>query len=81
MGEALTHLGQWDEALASYQAAQNLDPDLPQVKNKIAATLYQRSKRSQQEALAFCLEELAKEPDNIELYHQAISLDKKNHEL
>ena len=81
LGEALAHLGQWDEALACYQHAQSLDPDLPQIKNKIGGILYQRSKRSRQEALSFCLEQLKQEPDNIELYHQAISLNKKNHQL
>ena len=81
LGEALSQLGQWDEALSCYQSAQNLDSDLPHVKGKIGAAMQQRSKQLQQEALTYCLSQLAQEPDNVELYHQAISLDRQNHQL
>ena len=81
LGEALAELEQWDEALTSYQLAKELDSQLPRVKQKIARILRRRSKSSQQEAIAFCKAQIQEDPDNIELYHQAISLDRKNYQL
>ncbi|NJO96512.1 MAG: tetratricopeptide repeat protein [Pleurocapsa sp. CRU_1_2] len=81
LGEALAKLEQWDEAAKAYQTAQKLDPNLPEPRQKIGEVLHQRTKSSQQEALAFSLEQIAQDPDNTELYHQAISLDKQNHRL
>ena len=81
LGEALANLGRWDEALAAYHAAREIQPDLPEVKTKIGGILYQRSQQSQQKALSFCKSQIAQDPNNVELYHQAISLDKKDSEL
>ncbi|MEM8829804.1 MAG: tetratricopeptide repeat protein, partial [Cyanobacteria bacterium P01_G01_bin.19] len=81
LGEALANLGRWDEALNAYHAAQKIDPDLPEVKIKIGSILYQRSQHSQQKALSYCKNQIALDPDNIELYHQAIALNKKDPEL
>jgi O-antigen biosynthesis protein len=81
LGEALVKLGAWDEALKAYQTAQKLDPNLPEPKQKISEVLRQRTKTSRQEALAYSLEQIAQDPDNIEFYHQAISLDKQNYQL
>ncbi len=81
LGEALSNLEQWDEALAAYQSAREIDPDLSEAKIKIGSILYQRSQQSQQKALSFCKNQIEQDPDNVELYHQAISLDKKDPEL
>jgi O-antigen biosynthesis protein len=81
LGEALVKLETWDEALQAYQTAQKLDPNLPEPRQKIGEVLRQRTKTSRQEALNYCLEQIAQDPDNIELYHQAISLDNKNYKL
>lgn len=81
LGEALAELEQWDEALSAYRQAQEIDPKLPQVRNKIARILQKRSQKSQQEALAWCKSQIQQEPDNIELYHQAIALEGNNPEL
>ena len=81
LGEALSQLGQWEEALSCYKSAQNLDLGLAGIATKISAAMQQRSQQLQQEALSFCVSQLAQEPDNIELYHQAISLDRQNHQL
>ncbi len=81
LGEALAQLEQWDEASAAYSLAQEIQPDLPEVQAKIGAVLHQRTKQSRQEALSFYAAQIAKDPDNVDLYHQAISLDKKNHQL
>jgi|GEM_PF-253697 len=81
LGEALFHLEQWEQALECYQKAQALDPKLPQVNTKIGAVMNRRTQQLQQETLSFCLDRLKEDPDNIELYHQAISLDKQNHQL
>ena len=81
LGEALLHLERWDEALAAYQAARQIEPGLSEAKAKIGSILYKRSQQSQQTALSFCQEQILQDPDNIELYHQAIALDKKNPEL
>jgi O-antigen biosynthesis protein len=81
LAEALVALEQWDEALSEYQSAQRLEPNLPQIKQKIGAVLHRRSQESQKEASSFCQAQIKADPDNIELYHQAISLDRKNHQL
>lgn len=81
LGEALVKLERWEEALTAYQNAQQLDPNLPEIKSKMGAILHRRSRQSQQEALSFCRSQLKLDPDNLDLYHQAISLDRKNHEL
>ena len=81
LGEALVELAQWDEALAAYQKAKQLDPQLPRVKQKIANILRRRSKNSQHEALSWCKVQIQEDPNNIELYHQAIALDRKDCQL
>ena len=81
LGEALSHLAKQEEALAAYQAALQIEPDLSEAKAKIGSILYKRSQQSQQTALSFYQEQILQDPDNIELYHQAIALDKKNPEL
>ncbi|WP_019509046.1 tetratricopeptide repeat protein [Pleurocapsa sp. PCC 7319] len=81
LGEALAELGKWDEAEKAYKSAQEIQPDLPEVQAKIGAVLHHRTKYSQQEALIFYEQQIAQDPDNVDLYHQAISLDRKNHQL
>jgi O-antigen biosynthesis protein len=73
LGEALVQLAEWDEAAKAYQTAQQLNPELSEPRR--------RSKSSRQEAIAYYQEQIAYNPDNIELYHQAISLDKHNPKL
>jgi O-antigen biosynthesis protein len=81
LGEALAKLEQWEEAAKAYQTAHKLAPNLPEPRRKIGEVLHQRTKSSRKEALAYSLQQIAQDPDNIELYHQAISLDKQNHQL
>ncbi|MDJ0569622.1 MAG: tetratricopeptide repeat protein [Pleurocapsa sp. MO_192.B19] len=81
LGEALAELRQWDEAETAYKEAQKLQPDLPEVQTKIGAVLHHRTQQSRKEALSFYKSQIAKDPDNVDLYHQAISLDNKNHQL
>ena len=81
LGEALAELQQWNKALAAYQQAKQLDPHLPRVTQKIAGILRRRSKTLQQETLSYCQTQIEEDPDNIELYHQAIALNRKDEEL
>ena len=81
LGEALFHLEQWDDALTAYRAALQIEPGLSEAKAKVGDLLCKQSQRSQQTALSFCQEQIERDPDNVELYHQAIALDKKNLEL
>ncbi len=82
LAEALAKLEQWDEAAQAYRSAQKIQPDLPEVKAKIAAVLHRRSKQYLQQSLSLYEAQIAEEPDNVvALYHQAISLEPKNHQL
>ena len=81
LGEALAELHQWDEALTAYQRAKQLDPQLPRLKQKIAKILRRRSKDSQHEALSYCKAQIEENPDDVESYHQAIALSRKDDEL
>ena len=81
LAEALAKLEQWDEAAEAYRSAREIQPDLPEVNAKIAAVLHRRSKQYLQQSLSLYEAQIAEELDNVvALYHQAISLEPKNHQ-
>ncbi len=79
LGESLAKQERWDEAIAAYNSAQKLQPNLPDLAQKIGDALHKRTQQAQHQALAFYEQEIAANPDNIQLYHQALAIDKNNH--
>ncbi|MEO0835369.1 MAG: tetratricopeptide repeat protein [Cyanobacteria bacterium J06642_3] len=78
LAEAYQHLNKWDLAISHYQQAVALQPDLPQAQQKLGEALYRRSQEHQQQALKHFLLAIEQEPQNPELYHRAIAIDKHN---
>lgn len=78
LAEAHEHLQQWQSAISFYQQAVALQPDLAQAQQKLGEVLYRRSQGEQQQALQHFLVAIEQEPDNPELYHRALAIDKHN---
>ena len=81
LAEAHGMLGQWSEAIVYYQQAAQIQPDLPQVQQKLGDAFYQRSGQDRPQALEQFRLAIAKDPSNINAYHQALAIDKHNLEL
>ena len=81
LGDALTQVGQWKKAIAAYQAAQKIQGNLADLPQKLAHVLFRQSEVDRQTALANILDAIAKEPQNINNYHQALAIDKQNPDL
>lgn len=78
LAEAHGKLGQWTEAIFNYQQAAQLQPDLSQVQQKLGDAYYRRSEQDRQRALDGFLLAIGQDPDNPEVYHQALAIDKHN---
>ena len=78
LAEAYGKLGQWQEAIANYQQAAELQPDLSQVQQKLGDAFYRRSEQDRQKALDHFLLAIGQDPQNAEIYHQALAIDKHN---
>ena len=81
LAEAHHQLQQWDRAIVYYQQALKLQPDLPQLQRKLGDTLYDRSQNDRQQALQHFLAVIEREPDNLEVYHHILAIDRQNVEL
>lgn len=81
LAEAYGKLGQWTEAIAVYHQAIKLQVDLPQVQHKLGDALYRRSQQDRATALEHLRLAMAQEPDNPEIYHQALAIDQRNLDL
>ncbi|MGK7914528.1 MAG: tetratricopeptide repeat protein, partial [Prochloraceae cyanobacterium] len=81
LGDALTQIGQWPKAIAAYQAAQKIQGNLADLSQKLAHVLFRQSEVDRQTALENILNAIAKEPQNINNYHQALAIDKQNPDL
>ncbi|MEM9507243.1 MAG: tetratricopeptide repeat protein [Cyanobacteria bacterium P01_E01_bin.35] len=78
LAEAHEHLNQWEQAIRGYQQAVALQPDLPQAQQKLGDALYRRSESDRQQALEHFLLAIGQDPDNPEVYHRALAIDKRN---
>ncbi|MEL6439222.1 MAG: tetratricopeptide repeat protein [Cyanobacteria bacterium J06621_8] len=78
LAEAHEHLSQWSPAISSYQRAVALQPDLPQAQQKLGEALYRCSEERRQQAIQHFLLAIKQDPDNPEVYHRALAIDKHN---
>ena len=81
LGEALIHLEYWEEAIFAYQKALDLNSNLPQIHKKLANSFYQRANLDLKSLAADYRNKIAKDPDNISLYRQAIEIQPQNADL
>lgn len=81
LGDALTKVGRWQKAIASYQVAQKIQPNLADLPQKLAQVLFRQSEANRQTALENIIDAIAREPQNVNNYYQALAIDKQNPEL
>lgn len=81
LAEAYGKLDQWEQAVIFYRKATEIQPDLPKIQQKLGDALYRRSQQDQEQALKNFQLAIEQDPDNPEVYHQALAIDKNNLEL
>ena len=81
LGEALVNLDRWEEAIFAYQKALDLNSNLPKIHKKLADSFYQRANLDRESLLADYRNQIAEDPYNISLYHQAIEIESQNADL
>jgi O-antigen biosynthesis protein len=81
LAEAHSKLNQWAEAIAFYQQAAEIQADLPKVQQKLGDAYYQHSQKSQEQALKHFQLAIKQDPNDPQIYHQALAIDKNNLEL
>jgi O-antigen biosynthesis protein len=81
LAEAYSKTNQWSQAADLYQKAAAIQPDLPQLSQKIGHALYHRGHQDLDEALQHFKLAIEQEPQELLVYHQAIAIDKTNLEL
>lgn len=78
LATAYGELKQWEQTISLYQKALEIQHDLPQAQKKLGDALYHRSQQDQQQALEHFWQAIKQEPDNLEAYHRALAIDKRN---
>ncbi len=81
LAEAYGKLEQWSEAVSLYQKAVELQSDLPSLQQKLGDALYRRSQQDRQQALQHFLLAIAQDPNDPQVYHQALAIDRHNIDL
>ena len=81
LAEAYGMLSNWSDAVAYYEQAAQIQADLPQIEHKLGHALYQRCQSDRSRALEHFSLAIAREPDNPQVYHQALAIDRTNIEL
>ncbi|NJK66011.1 MAG: tetratricopeptide repeat protein [Microcoleus sp. SU_5_3] len=72
--EKLTSVGKWKEAIASYQKAFELDPNLPSIYQKIAGALQKQAQSDRTTLLTFYQQKIEQNPDDLQNYYQALEI-------
>ncbi|MCU0542120.1 MAG: glycosyltransferase [Oscillatoriaceae cyanobacterium Prado104] len=72
--EKMTELGKWQDAIASYQKALALDPNLPSIHQKIAAALQKKAQTEASNLLKFYQQKIQQNPDELQNYYQALDI-------
>ncbi|WP_019505357.1 tetratricopeptide repeat protein [Pleurocapsa sp. PCC 7319] len=81
LAEALAKENKWDRAVTCLQKAAQIQSDLPNIQQRLGEALYQRSQQDREQALKHFQLALKQDPNNPEIYHQALAIDKANIEL
>ena len=81
LAEAFGKLNQWDQAVTFYQKTAQIQVDLPKIQHKLGEALYHRSQQDREQALKCLQLAINQDPNNPEIYHLALAIDKTNIEL
>ncbi|GGA04348.1 glycosyltransferase [Okeania sp. KiyG1] len=72
---------QWSEAIASYQRALELNPNLPGIHQKIGDALQQQAKAEQTNLLNYYKQKIQQNPDDLQTYYQALEISPNDTEI
>ncbi len=78
LAEAHGKLNQWDRAVDFYQQAAKIKPDLPKIQLQLGDALFRRSQQDREVALKHFQLAIKQNPDDPEVYHHALAIDKTN---
>ncbi len=78
LAEAYGKLDRWDRAVDFYQQAAKIQPDLPKIKLMLGDALFRRSQQDREVALKHFQLAIQQNPDDPEVYHHALAIDKTN---
>ena len=78
LAEAYGKLDRWDRAVDFYQQAAKIQPDLPKIQLKLGDALFRRSQQDREVALKHFQLAIEQNPDDPEVYHHALAIDKTN---
>ena len=85
LGEAFVAKEQWNEVVKTYRHAKELQPDLPEIEQKLEQklnyALEQKIQIARQKALESYLQAMERDPENIDSYWKAIEIQPDNVEL
>lgn len=74
-------LQQWSKAVAAYQKALELNPNLPGIHQKIGDILQQQAASERSYLLNFFQQKIQQNPDHLQTYYQALELSPNNADL
>ncbi|MDE5093277.1 MAG: tetratricopeptide repeat protein, partial [Trichodesmium sp. St11_bin5] len=72
---------QWDKAIASYQRALELNPNLPGIHQKIGDALQQQAKAEQTNLLNYYKHKIKQNPDDLQTYYQTLEISPNDAEV
>ncbi|MGD1808130.1 glycosyltransferase [Dapis sp. BLCC M126] len=81
LGEALIQRQHWAEAIASYQHALELNPNLPGIHQKIGDALQQQAKAEKTNLLNYYKQKIQQNPDDLQTYYQALEISPNDTEI
>jgi tetratricopeptide (TPR) repeat protein len=81
LGEVLVQQQKWDEAVVAYRFALQIQPDLPQVEEKLNDALHYRVKSNLNLALSYYRQAIERDPTDIESYTKALEIAPNEPEL
>ena len=72
---------QWDKAIAAYQRALELNPNLPGIHQKIGDALQQQAKAEKTNLLNYYKQKIQQNPDDLQTYYQALEISPNDTEV
>ncbi|MFM6206269.1 tetratricopeptide repeat protein, partial [Planktothrix sp.] len=81
LAASFEQLGQWDEAVEAYRQALKIQPDLPNLEEKLNQALHQEVKGKLEQALSYYRQTIENDPTDIESYQKALEIKPDDAEL
>ena len=81
LGENLVKANRLEEAIAAYQRALELNPNLPGIHQKIGDALQQQAKVEKANLLNYYKQKIQQNPDDLQTYYQALEISPNDAEI